>query len=202
LGEISPAELEAAFRTLEQDASRVMQDTLTPGAKYGFERAADIRFVGQGFEIVTRLPDGPFDESTPARIRAEFAASYARVFGQVPPVQDIELINLRLTAIEQLVDRPLTLDGAGKEIWKIGSDKREVWNEQTRQWQTLKVFARETLAAGQVLTGPLIIEDASSTLLVPAGASAIRDSSGNLVIELPSQASSGGEAAFEELEAQ
>jgi N-methylhydantoinase A len=192
LSNISPAELEVVFRSLEDDAAHVIKDTLTPGASYVFERAADIRFVGQGFEIVTRLPHGPFDDETPAKIKAEFALAYDRVFGQVPPVDSIELINLRLTAIEKLVDRPLNLGGTGKDVWKIGGGKRDVWNESKRIWQSLKVLARDVLKDGEELVGPLIIEDASSTLVIPEGARAQCDSSGNLIVDL-----NGAEAGME-----
>ncbi len=191
LEDIGPEELEAAFQALEESASSVMRDTLTPGAEYAFERRADIRFAGQGFEIITRLPDGPFDETTPEKIHTEFQSAYARVFGQVPPVAEIELVNLRVAAVEQLVDRPLTLDGPGKDAWRIGVDSREVWNEETGRTGTLKVLSRESLVVDEIWHGPLVIEDASSTLLVPEEASVLRDRAGNLIIDLKSDVRSG-----------
>jgi len=184
LGDISPADLEAIFTKLEQSAARVMKETVSPGAVYGFERAADIRFVGQGFEIVTRLPSGPFDDGTPEHIRAEFAESYARIFGQVPPVEHIELMNLRLAAIEKATDRPLMLDGAGRQTWTIGSESRDVWDGDVGEWRRVSVLAREAFDNGRKLIGPLVVEEASSTLVIPAGATAWRDASGNLIVDL------------------
>jgi N-methylhydantoinase A len=46
------------------------------------------------------------------------------------------------------------------------------------------VLAREQLEDGQELIGPVVIEDASSTLVIPNGAKARRDVSGNLVVDL------------------
>jgi len=184
LSDVSPAELEAVFKSLEDDAVRVITDTLTPGATYVFERAADIRFVGQGFEIVTKLPNGPFGDETPAQIKTQFGIAYDRVFGQVPPVENIELINLRLTAIEKLIGRPLNLGGTGKQAWKLGSGKRDVWSEAKSKWQNLRVLARDELKDGEELLGPIIVEDASSTLIIPEGATARCDASGNLIVDL------------------
>jgi N-methylhydantoinase A len=184
LRHIAPADLEAMFATLEQDAARVMKETLEAGAAFAFERAADIRFVGQGFEIVTRLPQGPFDDATPARIRAEFAESYRRIFAQVPPVEDIELMNLRLAAIEKLTERPLMLDGSAKQAWTIGSSSRDVWDGDAGAWRRFPVLAREALEGGRELVGPVVVEDASSTLVIPAGATARRDASGNIIVDL------------------
>jgi N-methylhydantoinase A len=161
-----------------------MDETLGTGARYAFERSADIRFVGQGFELVTRLPGGPFDTGTLDRIRAEFTASYLRIFAQVPPVDEIELINLRLAAIEEIDERPLLLDGPGKQVSASEPVSRDAWNANGGAWRSLKVLARESVNAGQELIGPVIVEDASSTLVVPDGARATCDVSGNIIVEL------------------
>ena len=184
LRDVAVAELEAAFAGLEADAARIMRETLGEGGAFSFERAADIRFVGQGFEIVTRLPPGPFDATTPARIVAGFKEGYARIFAHVPPVDEVELINLRLAAIEKAVDRPLKLASAGKQAGAVDSGSRDVWDGAAATWRRLKVIAREALEVGQELVGAIVVEDASSTLLIPEGARARRDASGNIVVDL------------------
>jgi N-methylhydantoinase A len=194
LRDVGVAELEAAFGALEADAARVMRETLGGHGAFSFERSADVRFVGQGFEIVTRLPPGPFDVATPARIVAEFKDGYARIFAHVPPVDEVELINLRLAAIEEAVDRPLKLTSARTE-WSVGSGNRDVWDASAAAWSRLKVIAREALETGHELIGPIVVEDASSTLLIPAGARARRDASGNIVVDLKPAERAEGEAA-------
>jgi N-methylhydantoinase A len=183
LASVTPQSLEAMFISLEADAEKVMKDTLVEGAKYHCERSADIRFAGQGFELITRLPDGPYDTNTPAKILEAFAAGYARVFGQVPPVQEVELVNLRVAAIETGVDRPLNLASSGREQWKHGATSRNVWLSADKAWSSAPVVARESLKQGDSLQGPAIVEDASSTLVIPPGASAFADAAGNLIVE-------------------
>lgn len=183
LGDVTPEALEAIYRQLEEAAASVMKDTLVEGATYGFERSADIRFVGQGFELVTKLPQGPFDSGTPAKIREAFAAGYGQVFGQVPPVTEIELMNLRVAAIERGVDRPLNL-ASGKQQWKPGASRRDVWLASQDGYATVQVLPREVLRQGETLRGPAILEDASSTLVVPPGATAWCDAAGNLIVDL------------------
>jgi N-methylhydantoinase A len=184
LGDVGVDELEAVFAALEADAASVMRETLGDDSVVAFERAADLRFVGQGFEIVTRLPPGPFDATTPARIVAEFKACYARIFAHVPPVDEVELINLRLAAIERTAERPLRLASATKQVCAVGSGSRDVWDSGAAMWQRLTVIAREALETGQDLTGPVVVEEASSTLLIPEGARARRDAAGNTVVDL------------------
>jgi N-methylhydantoinase A len=183
LSAVTADSLEQQFAKLEASAAEVMKDTLIDGSTYRFERSADIRFVGQGFELNTKLPSGPFDESTPTKISEAFASAYGRVFGQVPPVNDIELMNLRVAAIEADVDRPLNLTASGRESWKPGSQSRDVWQGASEAFRNVGTIARETLKEGQRLQGPAIVEDASSTLVIPPNATAYCDASGNLIVE-------------------
>ncbi|MDP3759971.1 MAG: hydantoinase/oxoprolinase family protein [Ramlibacter sp.] len=184
LASVTPESLEATFAKLEADAAEVMRVTLVDGVSYRCERSADIRFAGQGFELVTRLPDGPFDAGTPALIREAFAAAYGRVFGQVPPVQDIELMNLRVAAIEEGVERPLNLSASGRETWAPGAGNRHMWQAGAEAWRNVPSLPRESLRQGEKLQGPAIVEDASSTLVIPANATAWRDAAGNLIVDL------------------
>jgi N-methylhydantoinase A len=183
LRDTTPSELEILFVALEHDAARVMEETLGAGARFTFERAADIRFLGQGFEIITPLPEGPFDAGAIAQIRARFVGLYSRVFAHVPPVEEIELINLRVAAIEKLTERSVRFDGA-REAWKIGVASRDVWDATSGKRRRLKVLARDTLGPGQELIGPIVLEDASSTLMIPEGAVARCDASGNVIVDL------------------
>jgi N-methylhydantoinase A len=184
LRDTTPSELETLFVALEGDAARVMEETLGASARFRFERAADIRFLGQGFEIVTPLPEGPFGAGTFAQVRAGFVELYRRVFAHVPPVEEIELINLRVAAIETLTERPVRFDGAGREAWKIGVASRDVWDATSGKRRRLKVLARDALEPGQDLIGPIVLEDASSTLMIPEGAVARCDASGNVIVDL------------------
>jgi N-methylhydantoinase A len=146
---------------------------------------------------VTPLPKGPFDAATLNRIRVEFAASYLRIFAQVPPVDEIELINLRLAAIEQVEERPLMLGDAKTQAGAGGAGSRNVWHAGSGTWRSLKVLAREGLRAGQELIGPLVVEDASSTLVIPEGATARRDASGNIIVDLSALRRAEAEAPAE-----
>jgi N-methylhydantoinase A len=46
------------------------------------------------------------------------------------------------------------------------------------------VYERDALESGQIVAGPAVIQEASSTLVLPAGSRAKMDASGNIVVEL------------------
>jgi N-methylhydantoinase A len=133
---------------------------------------------------VTSLPNGPYRDETIAQIRAAFIAAYLRVFAHLPPVDDIELINVRVAANEMLTERPVRLDQPSQQDWTIGADSREVWDAAAGRWRRLTVLARDMLPIDQELIGPIVLEEASSTLMIPDGAIARRDTPGNVIIDL------------------
>ena len=106
------AELEARFVALEAEARRVIAETLGPDAPVRAERWADLRFAGQGHELVTALPSGPCDLTA---IRAAFDAAYRAVFAGVPPVSAVEAVNIRVAVS--------AATGEGRQ----GSRMRSLW---------------------------------------------------------------------------
>lgn len=184
LSTVTADSLEQQYRKLEADAATVLTDTLIDGSTYSFERSADIRFVGQGFELNTKLPSGPFGEKTTAQIRLAFATAYEQVFGQVPPVNDVELINLRVAAIEVGLDRPLNLTASDRSSWKPSLQSRDVWQSSSEAFRNVVTISLEALKEGERLKGPALVEDGTSTLVIPPNSTAFRDLSGNLIVEL------------------
>src|SRR5213594_4359003 len=83
----SVAELETAFRRMEEDALAVLGDTGIKLDTATVRRLADGRFLGQGFDLVVPLPDGPYDDGDAARQRLQsaFETAYRDKFALTPP---------------------------------------------------------------------------------------------------------------------
>jgi N-methylhydantoinase A len=175
--------LECAYVKLEQDATAVIAATIGADAPVAVRRAADLRFAGQGYELIVDLPEGPFEASTEATIRDVFLAAYERVFSRRPAVAAIEIINIRVSvtgsAARGRLDPEVPLVASGDPL----TGRR--WARFGVTEYDTPVLDRRRLPAGTELMGPAIIEEAMSTLLVPPGASATVETSGNIVIRLP-----------------
>ena len=178
---LPPEELEARFEALEAEAREIIAATLGADARLTTERTADLRFAGQGHELVTVLPPGPYDASSPATIRASFEAAYREIFAGVPPVATVEVVNIRLAVTAATGDGKLdpgtaaVCDGAPYAARRVrfGAAMAKV-----------PAYRREALAANQIITGPAVVEDGMSTLLLPPGSRATLETCGNLVVEL------------------
>jgi N-methylhydantoinase A len=177
--------LEAAYAALEADAAGVIAQTLSTSVLPALARLADMRFQGQGFEVVTRLPAGPYTAASEPALRAAFEQAYGALFARRPPVAEIELVNIRAcaTAMAGRGELALELAPAGPLVQPRAT--RTIALGQSTAPQMAPVYERSALPAGMHVDGPALIEEASSTLFVPTGAAATVQASGNIVVELP-----------------
>ena len=176
---------EAAYAALEADAARVVAETIPATCEPHVQRLADMRFAGQGYEVVTALPAGPYHERSEATIRAAFEQAYETLFGRRPPVAEIEIINIRVALSAAAGSGALDLGLAESQAMPTPRGKRQVRFADSTAPVDTPIYERARLGIGSQLTGPAIVEEASSTLLVPPGATAVVDAAGNILIDLP-----------------
>ncbi|WP_267162160.1 hydantoinase/oxoprolinase family protein [Halovenus salina] len=134
------------------------------------ERSADLRYQGQSFELTV---DARSDCDTDA-LKAAFEAKHERVYGYTAE-EPIEVVNLRATAaIPRTV--PNT-DGSTDSVETVG--------EQTAVFDgveyTTPIYQRPT-TAGTTVSGPAILEQDESTIVVPPAWEAIGQENGSLIL--------------------
>jgi len=181
------ADLETAFTRLEAEARGVVAQTGYPFERLQVRRFADGRYRGQGFNLLTALPDGPYDRADPAATRAAlekaFEASYREKFANAPPSVPIEFINIRVSVTGTVADTP-TLKAAAPARYGTGapSTERPVYFQESAAYVTTPVHERSRLAPGTSIGGPAIVEEAGSTLVMPPGTTATVAADSNIVI--------------------
>src|SRR4029077_12925441 len=88
------AGLEGALRRPEGETGAILADSGVELETATFQRLADGRFVGQGFDLVVALPAGPYDgpdvEGTRRALRAAFEEAYREKFALTPPNVPVE----------------------------------------------------------------------------------------------------------------
>ena len=183
--------LEAEFRRLEADALAQVTGTAAGVAEATVERLADGRFVGQGFDLVVPLPTGPYDrgEREPVRqaLAAAFERSYREKFARTPPRVAIEFVSIRVS-----VTAPVARGAGVAADTAAGRDhvqgRRQVRLDESGSQQgevaNVAVLARRDLRSGMRFRGPALVEEDSSTLVVPADASVEVRPSGTIIMTL------------------
>ncbi len=184
MGEMKWRAFEQSFVKLEREAGAVIAKTVAKRSKVTLTRAADMRFVGQGFELVVALPCGPYNERSAAALRAAFTTVYGKTFGHVPPVGEIEIINIRVTASAQVATGALQVASGKRGATDALKGKRTAWVGARGRFELMPVYERYRLAIGVAVRGPALIEEDSTTLILPPKARATVERSGNIVVVL------------------
>ena len=175
--------LDASYRALEQEAAAVIAETGLDAKSAEVTRLADMRYVGQGFEIVVTLPPGPYDASSAAAVEAAFTETYRRTFSRTPPEGKIEIINIRVSLRASVPGHGIAFSvGAGGAAAVKGT--RKVYFPEAGDFVETKVYDRASLPAGVRFDGPAIVEEAESTLVVGPNATMHADENGNLIVDL------------------
>ncbi len=111
-------------------------------------------------ELIWRRLISIVEEAAVALVRTSFS-SVVRELNDFACVMSI-----RVSPIEQLRARPLTM-AESAEVEQTNKT-RNVYDDPANGWGEVPVLARAGLPRGHPVAGPLLIEDASSTLPFPA----------------------------------
>ncbi len=182
----SVADLETAFRRLEEEALAVLADTGIALETAAIRRLADGRFLGQGFDLVVPLPEGPYvDDAAARRLESAFETAYREKFALTPPDVPVEFINIRV-AVRAPVAGSDVVAGRHASAASGGAVKgvRPAWFPELGGFVDTTVYDRYRLAVGDELRAPAVVEEEGSTLVVGAGGTAHVAPSGNIVVAL------------------
>lgn len=166
-----PQRLEPYFAELEE---RGAQDLASEGLTGEGVRSADLRYVGQGYEL--NVPAG-------ANIFDDFHHAHRKRYGYSDTAMAVEAVNVRvrLTAKTGQIKLPRQepREGDGSQaVLKM----RDI--HFSGEWRQSKVYQRELLTPGDTFAGPALITEYSSTTVLPPDCRARVDEYANLVIEV------------------
>jgi 5-oxoprolinase (ATP-hydrolysing) len=172
------------YAQMELEARAGLPRSVDPASVW-FERIAEVRYVGQGYDVpvpltAELLQAQPFE----AVLRRAFNEVYLKLYGRVFEDLELEIMNLRVTAYapgKTFADAaPAPANGS-----ITPAARRPAWCPLAERYVEHAVYHRAGLHTGAEVHGPAIVEEPESTTIVGAGASLKVDSSGSLVVTLP-----------------
>jgi N-methylhydantoinase A/oxoprolinase/acetone carboxylase beta subunit len=146
-------------------------------------RAADARYVGQGYELTVPVPSGPLDARALATVRKRFDEIYAARYGYSSPDEAVEIVTWKLSAIggAPRISLARAATTTGRDPRK---GERPAYFPERGGFVDTPVYDRYALTAGTTIAGPAIVEERESTTVLPPGATATVDAYANLVVAL------------------
>lgn len=142
---------------------------------------ADLRYIGQNFELSVPVADAPFVEADIAEMRRAFRAAHDNAYGFAAESEPIEIVNLKLKAIG-ILDKP-SLPKVSEKSPSSPVGQRAVIFREAKPVAT-PIYRRAELAPAQSISGPALVEQLDTTILIYPGDTASVDAFGNLVIRL------------------
>lgn len=144
---------------------------------------ADMRFVGQAFEVPVALAEGDLASLTGEELQRRFGDAHERVYffgaGLAKPV---EIVAFRLGTTAPVEHMPILSESSQYRV-----EEREIDLFLNRAWRKGRLASRSALARNEDFAGPALLEDPTSTLLLPDGWTARRDENDNMIMEWESR---------------
>lgn len=145
-----------------------------PAADLQYVRSLDLRYLGQGYELT--LPVEP-ETLSPESLRAAFGAAHEARYGNPGLGGELEIVTYRLSASLGRSRRRTKLPDAAGAAGETG----EIFLGGERI--ACRFVPAAALTAGMVLSGPTVVEEATSTTIVPPRWRGTVHESGSLVME-------------------
>jgi N-methylhydantoinase A/oxoprolinase/acetone carboxylase beta subunit len=146
------------------------------------ERRVDMRYAGQGYTVSVPLPDGPLDERVADQLRTAFAEAYEHRFGSRLSTAEPEALHWRVTALVETPD--MHLEFASMSEGEARRPDRQTYFPEAGGFVTCAVYDRYALKPGETISGPALVQERESTVVVGPSGTATKDELGNLVVTI------------------
>jgi N-methylhydantoinase A len=162
---------------LVNEASAALTEAGCNSASIKLIFGADLRYFGQQSELTIAFDADPRSHRDIERIVSGFESAYRKLYGINPSHVPIELVTWRVTARGPIIpfNRATALPdtpGRPRTVRPV-----HAWSEGAQT----PVYDRKSLAAGQTIAGPAIIEERETTTAIPPGWSATVDQIGCII---------------------
>lgn len=178
LDHIEEAEVARTYTLLDDEAVGVLADEGFAGDRVSVTRAMSLRYEGQQWSVRIRAPRFRRDE-----LRATFEEAHQRMYGHIQPGGTLEITSLHVTG-RGVVPRIVVADDRRQGIRPDPVTRRPVFADASHGVLDTPVYQADSLAPGMVLDGPLLIEEATTTIHVGPRDRVTIDRFGNYLISL------------------
>lgn len=173
-------ECTALVDDLRAEGERALSQYKLPASRTEFVVSADMRYLGQAYEINVPVPTMKFDAAARDAVIEAFHQAHERLYGRRHAEGSVQFVNILLTVIGrvQAVRHP---ELAVEEGTPTPITHARTWF-RGQPFDDCPCYDRNTIRAGHQWQGPAVVAGQDSTLVIPPGWRARCDNFGNLII--------------------
>jgi N-methylhydantoinase A len=168
LNEVTPEVMNDMFERLATQAREELHGDGFARDDIRIERALDMRYAGQGYEIAVPCPAEPLRVVDLKQLRLTFDQQHAGMFGHMAPEEPVEIVSYRVRGVGLMppVELPkfertgAALSDARRSMQRARFDGAEF---------DCPIYQRERLDVGSSLAGPAILAQLDCTTVIRPG---------------------------------
>lgn len=179
--EITAASMREIYDALEASGREALENDGVPADKQVIRRTADVRYVGQAYEVNVTLPDGPITDESIRRMADAFHSAHQQLYAHHHPDKPLEFVSGRLTAVGSMSAPPMRRhEPNGAEVEPKGTHR--IYFEESGSYVDTPVYDRGVLGPGAALQGPAVVVQLDTTTIIHPGQTVSVDDHANLLI--------------------
>jgi N-methylhydantoinase A len=182
IGTLRAGDLDDMFGRLSEQARADLRADGFDDAQIAIERAVDMRYAGQGYEITIPCEAAAgHDSDDLGRLRADFDARHRAMFGHSAPEEPVEIVSYRVRGIGKVPPVAMPRFGrAGTSLTEACRATRRVrFDGKTID---CPVYQRDKLDVGLSFAGPAVLDQLDCTTVICPGQVARVDAWKNLIV--------------------
>ncbi len=175
---------------MEAEGQTLLEASGVPADRISHRREVDMRYVGQGHEIAVPLPTGELSADQAPDLVKSFEQVYQDLYERLGPPVPLEILNWRIVSSGPQPDLHLEITAGAVEtvsadggLQAARKGERPAYFPETDGFTPTPIYDRYRLSPGAAFSGPAIIEERESTVIVGPGARCEVDEHYNLVVE-------------------
>lgn len=181
---LNPAELTEAFARIQQEA----EEMLPPAETTRLERYLDMRYEGQVHEVIVPLQarTKKISEVTLSRVVQDFHDLHEQLYAHKRPTEPVQITSVRveLTGLRRMEGLAVAHKFGDEDASGAQVGTRQAYFERLGGFVETPIYDGKLIRPGNVVTGPAVIHEPGTTIVVGVGQEAMLDQYETYVIEV------------------
>jgi N-methylhydantoinase A len=183
LSALTPEDVNGLLDRLAAQATADLHSDGFAADRIRIDRALDLRYAGQGYEITLPCPAAPLTAHDLRDLRQSFDTQHRTMFGHAAPEEPVELVSYRVTGVGLIP--AVQLPKFEREGTSLADAKRATRRVRfDDQAVDCPVYQREKLDVGLTVAGPAVLDQFDCTTVLCPGQSARVDGWKNLIVTM------------------
>jgi N-methylhydantoinase A len=182
LDELDWSGVNGALEEMEAEGRDLLRASGVVDADIRVRRLCEMRYTGQGHEVTVELPGGSLCPDDAGRLATLYRKEYRRLYNREGPDVPLEALTWRLEVAAPPPE--IRLEGEEEREATSGGQKgaREIYLPEEENFREVPVYDRYRLGPGAAFTGPAVIEEKESTVVLGPEGRAQIDAARNLIV--------------------